>query len=136
MSFMPWNDEFVIGIERIDEQHRWLVELTNALHDCLNGPQGEGPPIGELLEQLVDYTMNHFIVEEVLFQRLGYPDEEAHRAEHDRFNRQIIDLLYRHEDDEAVSVEALALLKGWLTHHILKVDKAYVGFFKEKGVTA
>lgn len=136
MSFMPWNDEFVIGIERIDEQHRWLVELTNALHDSLNGPQGEGPPIGELLEQLVDYTMNHFIVEEVLFQRLGYSDEEAHRAEHDRFNRQIIDLLYRHEDGEAVSVEALALLKSWLTHHILKVDKAYVGFFKEKGVTA
>lgn len=135
MSFMPWNDEFVIGIERIDEQHRWLVDLTNALHDRLNGPDGEGQPIGELLEQLVEYTMNHFIVEEVLFQRLGYPDEEAHKAEHDRFNRQIIDLLYRHEDGEVVSVEALELLKAWLIHHILKVDKAYVGFFREKGVT-
>ncbi|WP_448683165.1 bacteriohemerythrin [Pseudomonas nicosulfuronedens] len=136
MSFMPWNDEFVIGIERIDEQHRWLVDLTNALYDNLNGPEGKGQPMGELLEQLVEYTMNHFIVEEVLFQRLGYPEQEAHRAEHDHFNRQIIDLLYRHEDGEAVSVEALELLKAWLIHHILKVDKAYVSFFKEKGVTA
>jgi len=135
MSFMPWNDEFVIGIERIDEQHRWLVDLTNALYDSLNGTDGEAQPIGELIEQLVEYTMNHFIVEEVLFQRLGYPGEEAHKAEHDRFNRQIIDLLYRHEDGEAVSVEALELLKSWLIHHILKVDKAYVAFFKEKGVT-
>ena len=56
MSFMPWNDEFVIGIERIDEQHRWLVDLTNALYDSLNGPEDEGQPIGELLEQLVEYT--------------------------------------------------------------------------------
>lgn len=136
MSFMPWNDEFVIGIERIDEQHRWLVDLTNALYDNLNGAEGEARPIGELLEQLVEYTMNHFIVEEVLFQRLDYPEEEAHKAEHDRFNRQIIDLLYRHEDGEVVSVEALELLKGWLIHHILKVDKAYVSYFREKGVTA
>ncbi|MFS2125596.1 bacteriohemerythrin [Pseudomonas sp. Pseusp97] len=136
MSFMPWNDDFVIGIERIDQQHRWLVDLTNALYDNLDGAEGTGQPIGELLEQLVEYTMNHFIVEEVLFQRLGYPGEEAHRAEHDRFNRQIIDLLYRHEDGEAVSLEALELLKDWLTHHILKVDKAYVGFFQQKGVTA
>ncbi|WP_374439370.1 bacteriohemerythrin [Pseudomonas panipatensis] len=134
MSFMPWNDEFITGIDKIDQQHRWLVNLTNALYDSLHEEDETAPPIGEILERLVEYTMNHFVVEEALFERLGYPQSEAHRAEHDRFNRQVMDLLLRHESGEAVDDKTLGLLKDWLTHHILKVDKAYVGFFHEHGI--
>ncbi|MCL2591393.1 MAG: hypothetical protein FWD67_11125 [Betaproteobacteria bacterium] len=35
MPFMPWSDEFVLGIDSIDKQHRWLVETTNRLYDEL-----------------------------------------------------------------------------------------------------
>ena len=32
MTFMPWTQALEVGIAEIDEQHRWLVEQTNALH--------------------------------------------------------------------------------------------------------
>ncbi|KAF1052828.1 MAG: Bacteriohemerythrin [Stenotrophomonas maltophilia] len=134
MEFMPWNDEFITGIQVIDEQHRWLVNLTNALFDGLSATGQPAQPIGEVLEQLVDYTMNHFVLEEDLFTRLGYPQGEAHKAEHDGFSRRVMELLLHYEAGAPVNEQTLELLKNWLSHHILKVDKAYIGFFHEHGV--
>lgn len=133
MTFMPWTQALEVGIAEIDEQHRWLVEQTNALYQAL---QGEAPreQVGALLEGLMDYVMNHFIVEEQLFIRLGYPDTEAHQAQHNLFSGQVMSLLSRHDCGETVGAETLELLKDWLTHHILKVDKAYVAHFRAHGL--
>lgn len=134
MTFMPWTDELRIGIDLIDEQHRWLVDSTNALHDEISKPAPSREAIGEILFGLVDYTMNHFIVEEELFQRHSYEAEAAHKAEHNQFTASVTNLLDRHEAGEQVDEEALGLLKDWLTHHILKVDKAYVPWMKAQGI--
>ena len=110
------------------------MDTTNELHDAIEAG-ATNQQIGDILEALMDYTMNHFIVEEDLFNRLGYPETEAHKAEHNKFTGQIMDLLDRHESGESAGDETLTLLKEWLTHHILKVDKAYVEHFKAHGVT-
>ncbi|HEY6612204.1 MAG TPA: bacteriohemerythrin [Pseudomonas sp.] len=134
MTFMPWSSELEVGIELIDEQHRWLVDKTNELFDRLVSAEPDAAEIGEVLEGLMDYTMNHFIVEEEIFHRLGYSETEAHKAQHDKFTAQIMDLLQRHDAGEISGSETLDLLAEWLTHHILKVDKAYVSFFRDNGV--
>ena len=126
MTFMPWTSELELGFEEIDRQHQELVRLTNLLHEELCCPIPRREAIGEVLEGLVDYTHNHFIVEEVLFQRHGYPETAAHQAEHNGFTARAMDLLTRFEDGEEVSLEAMELLKGWLVHHICKVDRAYL----------
>lgn len=135
MAFMPWSDELVLGLAEIDRQHHWLVDQTNALHDELSASEPRRAVIGGILEGLVDYTHNHFIVEEVLFQQHGYPETPAHKAEHDAFTGTAMDLLMRFEDGDEVSLEAMGFLKDWLIHHILKVDKAYTPFFKAKGLS-
>ncbi|WP_396621290.1 bacteriohemerythrin [Marinobacter sp. W-8] len=133
MTFWPWSKELEVGIGEIDEQHRWLVDKTNQLHAALEAGADKNE-LGEILESLMDYTMNHFIVEEDLFLRLGYPESDAHKAEHDQFTSKVMGLIDQHENGEAAGGEALALLKDWLTHHILKVDKAYVEHFRAHGV--
>ncbi len=30
MALMTWNSNFVTGIDIIDEQHQWLIDLINA----------------------------------------------------------------------------------------------------------
>ena len=134
MTFWPWSSELEVGIAEIDEQHRWLVDLTNKLHEAFQSGADQAE-IGEILEGLMDYTMNHFIVEEELFDRLGYPETAAHKKYHNRFTEQVMSLIDRHESGEVVGAEALELLKDWLTHHILKVDKAYVEHFRAHGVS-
>lgn len=134
MIFMPWTSELEIGIAEIDEQHQWLVDLTNQLHTTMSQSEQDRERIGNILEQLIDYTMNHFIVEEELFERLGYPETEAHKAQHNVFCRNVMDLLMRHDSGEVVNTEMLKLLKNWLLHHICKVDKAYVEHFRAHNI--
>ena len=130
MTLMPWGAELELGIVEIDTQHRVLVDLANAMHDEIRDVGPRSPVIGQILESLVDYTHNHFIVEEVLFQQHNYPETPAHQAQHNRFTGTAMDLLMRFEDGEEVSIEALEFLKDWLVHHICKVDRAYLPFFR------
>lgn len=133
MALMPWNAELELGIAKIDEQHRWLVDRINALHDELGQPAPSRQAMGDILESLVDYTMNHFIVEEEIFKRHNYPQIDAHLGEHNTFTGKIIVLLDQFHEGAEVGSETMTLLKDWLTHHILTVDKAYVPFFKARG---
>lgn len=134
MTFMPWTEEYAVGIEQIDEQHRWLFDCTNALYDGLSVSEPDHGQVAELLESLIDYTMNHFIAEEELMQRFGYPDFVPHKAQHDEFNARIMDMLQRHEGGEVSGVEALDLLVNWLINHIGVLDNQYVDLLKSKGI--
>ncbi|MDR1854279.1 MAG: bacteriohemerythrin [Azoarcus sp.] len=131
---MPWSDAFVLGIDSIDKQHRWLVDATNRLYDEIESRNPDREVVKGILEGLVDYTVNHFIVEEDLFNRLGYPEEKEHRARHDEFARHALELLLKFEKGESVSDEMLSFLQSWLIKHIMKEDKAYVPFLQEKGI--
>lgn len=134
MTLMPWSSALELGIAKIDEQHRWLVDRINALHDELGKPAPNRQTLGDILEALVDYTMNHFIVEEDIFKRHSYPQTEAHLDEHNGFTSKIIGLLDQFHAGAEVGDGTMSLLKDWLTHHILIVDKAYVPFFRAHGV--
>lgn len=131
MALMPWNEELELGIAKLDEQHRWLANGINALHEELSRPDPDRGTLGEILETLVDYMMNHFIVEDEILARHGQPRTETHLAEHNGFIGQIIALLDQFQNQGAeLGHEATSLLKDWLTHHILVLDKYYVPFLK------
>ncbi|MGB0713597.1 MAG: bacteriohemerythrin [Gammaproteobacteria bacterium] len=136
MPFMPWSDDLVTGLPKIDEQHRWLVDQTNELHDAIFTGSPDRDEVGRLLNGLVEYTFNHFVLEEELFQRLGYEESADHLKEHNGFIREVSAMLELHEDGGDVTVAALEFLKQWLRHHIVVVDMAYVPFMKEKLGTA
>lgn len=132
MTFMPWSDDFVIGIGEIDDQHRWLVDTTNRLYDEISKENPDSGEIGEILYGLVEYAINHFIVEEDLFKRYEYPQSDSHTDEHNSFNAKAVELLQDYENGKEVGEQTLEFLKNWLKHHILVNDKAYVPYLKDK----
>lgn len=134
MTFMPWSDALSVGLTSVDDQHRWLVDATNRLHSELSSAQPDRQVTGEIIEGLMDYTMNHFIMEEELFQRYSYPEAAAHKALHDRFTATVMDVLMRFESGDDVGLEALDFLKNWLVEHIMRADKAYAPFLAAQGV--
>jgi len=126
MIFMPWSQALAVGINEVDTQHRWLVDATNRLHDALQTPGTPRATVSEVLEGLMDYTMNHFIMEESLFEQHGYPDAVAHKAQHNHFTATLLRLLSSFEAGREIGPEVLALLRDWLLGHIMHSDKAYV----------
>lgn len=130
MTLMAWSAELELGLPLIDAQHRVLVDLANALHEGIDAAAHDLLRIRETLESLIDYVHSHFLMEEALCRRLGYPQSELREEEHSGLTDTLAELLARIEGREPVGDAALAFLKDWLVHHICVVDRAHSPLLK------
>ena len=132
--YIAWKDEYSVGIDSIDQQHRRLVNLINQLTIAVDYSTGEEFE-REALAELVDYTKTHFTYEEGLMEDNGYPDFEAHRAQHKEMIAEVDAVLAEYEKDHDMAMRhASDYLKTWLINHINGTDKQYSSFLIGKGV--
>ncbi len=133
-DFMTWKDEYAIGIEAIDRDHKQLLALINhvlAAQLCRTGPTFER----QALNELVAYTQRHFELEETLMREHGYADYEGHKAQHDQMATQIRLISRRYDEQGGAALGELAkYLQLWLLQHINGTDRKYAPFLKERGV--
>ena len=133
-KYLDWKDEYRVGIDSIDQQHRKLVNLINQLQTAVDYSTGEEFE-REALDELVDYTKTHFSYEEGLMEQHDYPEFEPHRAQHQKMIKQVEDVLAEYEqDNETAMSNALDFLKDWLINHINGTDKEYSSYLIDKGV--
>jgi len=128
MAYMQWGDQYMIGIKEIDAQHEQLFELVNRMHAAV--VNGDYPSVGEkILEDLIDYVLEHFTTEERLFEAEGYPQYEEHKQQHDLLARQVLEI---QEDFKAKKImltfELLDFLSDWLKNHTTDSDLQYGRF--------
>ena len=131
---MTWDDNFIIGIKEIDDQHKILVGMINNLHDAMRDGKGK-LILGEIIEGLSKYTKTHFLNEETLFDKYNYPETDAHRKEHNNFINQIAEFQQGFAEGKlSLSIQVMNFLKDWLKSHILDTDKKYAPFLLSNGV--
>lgn len=82
-DLFPWSDMFACGLRDIDRQHQRLVTLINALHRAMKLKTGS-VEAGRILDELVDYTAEHFVFEEQLFDQHSYREAAEHRQLHEK----------------------------------------------------
>jgi hemerythrin len=134
MPIITWNDLMSTNIEAIDSQHRVLVALINKLHDATNDGR-EKEVLGDVLKELVDYTVSHFTAEEGLMTTHGYPDYEKHKQAHKKLTEQVMDIQQQFKAGRIeMTMDVMRFLKGWLTNHIIDVDKILGKFLSSKGL--
>ena len=130
---VDWRDEYSVGIESIDRQHKKLINLINMLQTTVDYSTGEEFE-RECLAAVVEYTKTHFVYEEGLMSKYGYPEFEAHKAQHQKMIDKVNDLQAAYEDrPEKAMKDALDFLKQWLIRHINGTDKQYSDFLVSKG---
>lgn len=132
--YIEWSDDYSVGIDSIDQQHKKLVNLINQFQTALDYPTGETFE-REAMDELVDYTKTHFTYEEGLMEQNGYPDFEPHKAQHKKMIDEVNKVLteFEHDHDKAME-HALKYLRNWLINHINGTDKEYSSFLIDKGV--
>ena len=131
---IDWSDKYSVGIDSIDEQHKKLINLINTLQTIVDYSTGEEFE-REALAELVDYTKTHFTYEEGLMEDNGYPDFEAHKAQHRAMIAEVEAVLAEYENDQDTAMRhAVDYLQDWLIHHINGTDKQYSSFLIGKGV--
>ena len=133
MAFLDWDEEYSVGVEEIDEQHKRLFQLLNEFYDGITEYHTQA--LEELLNSLVDYTRYHFSTEEEYMEKFDYPDTGAHKDEHAIFTRKISDVKERlSEGTLRISFEITDFLKAWISDHLLVTDKKFSKCFNENGL--
>lgn len=134
MAISGWHPRYRTGIAVIDEQHEEIF-LTLARLKAAVAMQGEGEDIGELLAFFERLTQCHFKTEEDFLRLHGFPDFEAHQAEHRKAEASLREIRERYaERPEALATLIVTFVSGWLAHHISEGDFEYVAFLKRRGV--
>ena len=130
MAFITWKNEYSVGNEEIDSQHKKLIEMINELHEAMT--QGKGNKmVGEIVLKMVDYSKVHFSAEEKMMQNFKYSGMADHIKEHQAFIAKAQEYEEQIKSGSFnVSISIATFLKDWLTNHILKIDKAYSFLFK------
>ncbi len=124
MALLVWVPELATGIAEIDRQHRRIVDYINKLYELRSSPDREA--LGDVIGEMIDYTVSHFVFEESLIESAGYMFAGPHKKVHELFTRRVIEMQTRFDAGEDVAAELHGMLSRWLFNHIRNEDTGYV----------
>ena len=122
MAEIIWRSSFETGIERIDHEHRRLLDLIKACHDSIS-PGCEFARVCRSIDEIASYARFHFVREENLMVDVAFPDLERHRALHAELLRQ---LEGERTDLEASTTDLsqfVFFLYDWFASHTMQEDR-------------
>ncbi|CUW38181.1 Hemerythrin-like protein [Magnetospirillum sp. XM-1] len=128
MAYLQWTENLSVGVARMDEHHKKLVDLINRVFDAMSGDAAS--TVDGVLAELLDYTRYHFAEEEKLLAACSFPDLEEHQAVHRAMVKEVLEMRARHLDNPAsvTASETLDFLSKWLMRHIIGKDLRYRPF--------
>ncbi|CAK0755450.1 putative two-component system response regulator [Gammaproteobacteria bacterium] len=117
-----WKDDYLIGVDLIDEHHRYLFKLMYYLEHALTDRQ-DILKICVALKDMENYALIHFSAEEGLMRKYGDPDYAAHRVAHQVFFEKIQEFwAMMRSSPLLVQNNVVSFLADWLVKHIVEVD--------------
>ena len=114
-----------LGVKEIDQDNDRLFQIINRMNLDLAKKPYSKDQCERLFKELLAFGMDHFDLEERMFQGLKYCPvaKEQHEIEHRNFIKTVMKLL--DEPDLHPMGEVLSFLNDWLNDHILKTDKKF-----------
>ncbi len=123
-----WNSKGLsLSIPFIDLQHIWLILLIVEL-EMYQKDDTKEPEFHRTALELINYTADHFSLEENLFVRFSYPKLLPHKRQHHSFIELIKSKLSHEKLDKNERREIIEFLWSWLAEHIQKEDSDYRHF--------
>lgn len=131
---ITWRKNYEVGIEKVDEQHKELFQkINNLLEACTNHKGRE--EVVETINFLEEYVNKHFSEEEQLQRDYSYPEYVKHKAAHEQFTRNFLELKKKLQQEGPTLqfiMQVNKVVVDWLIIHITNVDKAFGNFVNEK----
>ena len=130
---IEWNDEYLLGIQEIDNQHKKLVAIANELYDITTGnSEVYKLQMSKVLKKLTDYTVYHFSSEEEFMKKKGYSGVDLHKTAHDGFINEVNNQIKLLSDEKVeTGAKFYTFVLNWVLTHIAKADKIWAKFVKD-----
>jgi len=124
---IAWDSKFLLGIQRIDLEHKIFLELINNFGNSLAKKQDKLVTNRSILE-IEKYAEFHFVSEENFMIQINYPEYEKHKLEHfellEKFN------IAKHNDESYR--EFFQFIKEWFVYHTVKEDQNIASFYRKQ----
>lgn len=126
MQSFQWDTCYTTGIDEVDDQHQYLVEIINRYGELIAENSISLEDIRMALFELSRYAEFHFKEEENLMRRVGIYSEhiEEHIKVHRAFMSDIVSMqAFISDENKKASEHLLNFLIHWLAYHILGIDQ-------------
>ncbi|NOX54566.1 MAG: bacteriohemerythrin [Planctomycetes bacterium] len=130
-EFLKWDDSLSIGVDGIDGQHKYFINLINRIYNAIE--QNDALQLVEALLDMIEYSHVHFAAEQRLMEEWNYPALKGHICEHQQFIQRTEQFLDELEASPlAVRVEVLKYVSQWALKHIRRSDAAFGRFLAKE----
>jgi hemerythrin len=128
-KFCNLPKEFLTGIDTVDNQHQRLVNMVTQLDNVRKtfypSMKKKQKAVGEVVSEMIDYTISHFAFEESLMEDANYKFFKAHKRIHELFIKRAGEYKDRWTTGEDIVDELYDVLHRWLFNHIQNDDRAF-----------
>jgi hemerythrin-like metal-binding protein len=121
-AWVAWDNSLSVGIDIIDEHHRYLFDLINDLFDVVEHKRG-ARQVARLIKSLDAYAKVHFRAEEQMMGHYAYEGISRQEHQHHAFEEKISEFYEEmHANPLVAQFDVLTYLRDWLVHHIRVED--------------
>lgn len=126
---MIWKEEYKIGVELVDEQHKELFKRLGDFIQTVRSDKEKAEKKDEVektLNFMGEYVVTHFDAEEALQKKFDYPDFENHHQIHEDFKAEVAEFQEKYQQneyDEDFVMEFSGRLLTWLINHVASTDQ-------------
>ena len=131
MKLLKWKDSYSMGEDEIDKQHKGLFKLSNEIYHLVEKGVDDPETFIELFIALNDYSVEHFIYEEMYMQTQSYPSLKEHIVQHNEFSQKLKKLALGINKDSHIK-DIGEFVTTWLLQHVLNEDMKYKKFIESK----
>ncbi len=127
-----WSDDYALGIDEIDAQHKMFFEATHRLYDSILNCEGEHA-VEDAMMFLKNYASKHFSAEESYMQKHGYPRLDYHKKLHIEYLDTLESLLDEFKvmgPSQDLADRVLDAAQDWLIDHIIDEDSQFAKYTK------
>ena len=129
-NHLIWNEQYNVGVEIIDREHKKLFGILNKLFDFGRREEKSHFACQEAIKYFKDHAIQHFADEEAYMLSIDYPGLDTHRRIHRDFRERMLPSLENElaqTDFSETSIHHfLSVCAGWLIGHTLIEDHMIV----------
>jgi hemerythrin len=135
MSYFEWDRKYEIGVTRMDDQHRKLIQLMDRLH-TESDSHAKREKLLNTLDELGGLTTKHFQEEEQFMASIGYSGLASHHLIHAQLLKTYAEHVaeFRQSSQSKIPSSFFTFLKLWLSAHIMGIDTRYAAATRQDAV--
>lgn len=117
-----WDKRFEVGELRIDHEHQVFLDLIRSV-SLASEAEEPRPWCLRLLNEVRKYADFHFLSEENIMLRNGYPEYPEHQQKHMELLALLDERIHAYATDR-INLEAVVVFMfDWFAMHTTKMDK-------------